>query len=207
VEKEWNTVAGEKDPVLRAEKETEFQKKFPGAKELLAFRAEAAQRARTVEGTPFAEEMPLIANHISRSIFEGYFAGKGGKRIELFDGKGKITPQGRVALREQIVADLTATGMKVSTDNTKSVDSIIDLAFTAKPHGVIDKPNGISREQFNRLVGELYFSNNPNIRIGSTELTHVPMVVEGTLNHLKRPCGFRANQRRGPGGDVFAAPP
>ncbi|MFO1518977.1 MAG: hypothetical protein U1F57_04840 [bacterium] len=140
---------------------------------------------RTFEGTPYSEKMPQVAKDVSSPILDGKFVDGEGKTVSLFDAKGEVIPEARAALRDQMVANLQAMGMKVSTDNVKAVDSIIDLALTARSHGIIDKPGGISRAQFNQLVGELYFHNNPEIRIGATELTHVPMVVEGTLNHFE----------------------
>ena len=151
----------EKQKELRAEKEIlELNKKFLG--ELLA------KNQRTLDGTPYAEIMPGVVRAVSDQIF---------------DAKG---PVDRKALRDQVFLDLVdGMGIKLSTDNVKAIDSIIDLTFTAKKYGVFGVKGGLSRTQFNQLVGELFLFQNPKLRIGGTELTHVPMVVEGTLAHYE----------------------
>ena len=132
------------------------------------FRQTLAQRQYTVDGLPYAQVMPDITRQIAGEVFDG-----------------KATLENRRALRDRIVADLESQGIKVSTDNAKSVDSMIDLALTAKAHGIVDQPGGLTRKQFYQLVGDLYLHNNPAVRIGAAELTHVPMVVEGSLAHLE----------------------
>lgn len=132
------------------------------------FRQTLAQRQYTVDGLPYAKVMPDITRQIAGEVFDG-----------------KATLENRTALRERIVADLERQGIKVSTDNAKSVDSMIDLALTAKAHGIVDQAGGLTRKQFYQLVGDLYLHNNPAVRIGAAELTHVPMVVEGTLAHFE----------------------
>ncbi|MDL1871223.1 FHA domain-containing protein [Deltaproteobacteria bacterium PRO3] len=132
------------------------------------FRQTLAQRQYTVDGLPYAKVMPDITRQIAGEVFDG-----------------KATLENRTALRERIVADLERQGIKVSTDNVKSVDSMIDLALTAKAHGIVDQAGGLTRKQFYQLVGDLYLHNNPAVRIGAAELTHVPMVVEGTLVHFE----------------------
>lgn len=117
---------------------------------------------------PYAKGMPDITRRIAGEVFDG-----------------KVQAENRIQLRDRMVAELESQGIKVSTDNAKSVDSMIDLALTAKAHGIVDHPGGLTRKQFYQLVGDLYLHNNPAVRIGAAELTHVPMVVEGTLAHFE----------------------
>jgi len=150
----------------------------------LAFRESLAKRQRTVDGEPYAEVMPQVVQDIAGGVFDGFFPKDGGE-TGLFDGQGRVLPEARIELRNKILAELERRGIRISTDNVKSVDSILDLALTAKQHGIIDKPGGLTRTQFFELVGELYLHNHPELRIGAAELTHVPMVVAGTLDHYE----------------------
>jgi len=71
--------------------------------------------------------------------------------------------------------------MPLSTDNAKAVDSIIDMTLHYKKAGIVDKPGGITSEQFNVQLAKWYLHGNPDLRIGNAELTHVTEVVAGTL--------------------------
>lgn len=148
------------------------------------FMESLAKKQRTPDGIPYAELMPKVTERIAGSIFDGKVM-KDGKPLDVFDAQGHVNPAARIALREQMLAELQTLGIRVSTDNAKAVDSIIDLAITAKGHGLIGEPGGLTKGQFYEIVGELYLHNNSQIRIGATELTHVPMVVEGTLSHFE----------------------
>ncbi len=189
IKKEISGLEAEAAKEKDATKLAELQKRIDEKKGILAageaeFRKSLAEKQRTLDGTPYAEAMPVLTKGLSDAVFDGKVVIQG-KTVELFDSAGNPIPEARIALRDRMVKDLEAQGIRISTDNPKSVDSILDLAFTAHAHGVLGQPGGLTRAQFNRLVGELYLFQHPRLRIGATELTHVPMVVEGTLNHYE----------------------
>jgi len=127
-----------------------------------------AQRQLSSDGVPYRDLMPKIVESATLDVFAG-----------------KVTPENRGDFRDAILSDLAAKGIRVSTDNAKAIDSMIDIALTAKAHGLIDQAGGITKEQFYALMGDLYLHNNPVVRIGAAELTHVPMVVQGSLDHYE----------------------
>jgi len=132
-----------------------------------AFSAELEKARRAADGRTYEEVMPELAKLVSDPFLHT-------------NGHAD-----RARIHREVAARLEALHMRLSTDNDKAIDSMIDLAMTARSHGIIGK-GGLTPGQFHQVIGELYLHDNPALRIGSAELTHVPMVAEGTLNHYER---------------------
>lgn len=132
-----------------------------------AFTAELEKARRAADGRTYEEVMPELAKLVA---------------YPFLHANGHAD---RAKVHRELAARLESLHMRLSTDNDKAIDSIIDLAMTARAHGLIGK-GGLTPGQFHQLIGELYLHDNPALRIGSAELTHVPMVAEGTLNHYER---------------------
>lgn len=108
----------------------------------------------------------------------------------------------RQSLKIRLMGRLKADGLELSSDTEKAIDSIIDVANTANYHRVIDardgEPGALTHSQLTSMLTTLYlkpadpkvFPNSPGVRIGSAELTHVPLVVKGTVEIYRDLMGF-----------------
>ncbi|HKX11804.1 MAG TPA: hypothetical protein VJP40_01535, partial [bacterium] len=107
-------------------------------------------------------------------------------RAKAEDVVSKITGgANRAEVKTQILADLKKAGVEISTNTEKAVDSMIDLTLTAQKNGIVGMDKGqLTPGQLAGLMTTLYLNQSPSVRIGGAELTHVPMVVEGTLSFL-----------------------
>jgi len=106
----------------------------------------------------------------------------------LMDAEGErdeIVTRVETALKEQ--------GVDVSSDTTKAINSMLDITHTAQLAGIIDVPGGISRGNLAEIFSILYVKGSDDVRIDQSELTHVPLVVEGTMGFYRELTGGRAS--------------
>jgi serine/threonine protein phosphatase PrpC len=94
--------------------------------------------------------------------------------------------QDRGQIRTELLANLKQAGVTISTDTGKAIDSMIDLTLTAKAAGIVDVEGGLTQDQMASLFTTLYLHQSPAVRIGAAELTHVPMVVQATLDIYRK---------------------
>lgn len=76
--------------------------------------------------------------------------------------------------------------LQISSHTETAINSMIDLAITAQHFKILDTPQGISSNKLSEIFATIFLHNSPEVQITTGDLTHVPMVTQGTVEAIIR---------------------
>lgn len=114
----------------------------------------------------------------------------------LIDDSHATAPMPRETIKAELATLCDTAQVQLSSDTAKAIDSMIDVIIIAKRHHLIGGDAGLPKDFLTTLLATLYLAHSPDVRIDRSELTHVPLVIEGALDalcELKRRTGTPAS--------------